>query len=223
MAANEKLIEKINSRSTEFQLLGILLQYPEKIDDVADSLEMKHFLDPQAQLIFEILLEQFQSDNQISRTKLFLKLKKDGIIKKPEETIERLTSGFNTIDELKPTIDIIKLNYQRQLLRKASEKLKDLVDNSDLNIGDYQARAQEIIFEATNENTDVEKHIFMMEEALMNSFQAYVDRKHNEADTGLRTGFISLDNLIGGFKKGHLNVIAASTSMGKTAFSINVA
>ncbi|MEJ6951713.1 replicative DNA helicase [Natronospora cellulosivora (SeqCode)] len=223
MAANEKMIEKINSRSTEFQLLGILLQYPEKIDDVADSLEMKHFLDPQAQLIFEILLEQFQQDNQISRTKLFLKLKKDGIIKKPEQIIEQLTSGFNTLDEFKPTVEILKLNYQKQLLKKAASKLKKMVDESDLSIADYQAKAQEIVFEATNENTDAEKHIFMMEEALMNSFQAYVDRKHNEADTGLRTGFISLDNLIGGFKKGHLNVIAASTSMGKTAFSINVA
>lgn len=223
MATNEKIIKNLDNRNTEFQLLGILLQYPELIDDIADSLEMKHFLDHQAQMIFEILLSQFQQDNQISRTKLFLKMKKDGIVKNPEETIERLTAGFNTTDELKPTIEIIKLNYQKQLLLKASHKLKDLVDNTDLPIGDYQAAAQEIIFEATNENTDLEKHIFIMEEALMGSFQAYIDRKNNEADTGLRTGFISMDNLIGGFKKGHLNVIAASTSMGKTAFAINVA
>lgn len=223
MAANEKLIKSLGHRNTEFQLLGILLQYPKMIDDIADSLEIKHFLDPQAQLIFEILLNQFQQNNQISRTKLFLRLKKDGIIKHSEEVIERLTSGFNTVDELKPTIEIIKLNYQKQLLIKASEKIKQLIDSDDLNISDYQARAQEIIFEATNENTDVEKHIFMMEEALMDSFQSYIDRKHNEADTGLRTGYISLDNLIGGFKKGHLNVIAASTSMGKTAFAVNIA
>src|SRR5690554_7912451 len=110
MATNEKLIQKLDNRNTEFQLLGILLQYPEKIDDIADSLEIKHFLDPQAQLIFEILINQFQENDQISRTKLFLKLKKDGIIKNPEEIIERLTSGFNTLDELKPTIEIIKLN-----------------------------------------------------------------------------------------------------------------
>jgi len=222
MAANEKLIKNIDIRNTEFQLLGILLQYPDRIDDVADTLEIKHFLDPQTQLIYEILLNQFQQNNQISRTKLFLKLKKDGIIKNAEEIIEHLTSGFNTIDELKPTIEIIKLNYQRQLLIKAAEKLSQLAVNTELNISDYQARAQEIIFEATNENTDLEKHVFMMQEALMASFHDYINRKNNEADTGLRTGFISLDNLIGGFKKGHLNIIAASTSMGKTAFAINV-
>lgn len=223
MATEKQIIEKIHNRDQEYQLLGILLQYPEKIDDVADTLEIKHFLDSQAQMIYEILLNQFQQDNQISRTKLFLKMKKDGVVKNPEETIERLTSGFNTVEELKPTMEILKLNYQKQLLMSASKKIKDLVVNTDLDIGDYQARAQEIIFEATNENTDTQKHIFLMEEALMKSFQSYIDRKNNEADTGLRTGFISLDNLIGGFKKGHLNVIAASTSMGKTAFALNIA
>ncbi|MDI3548570.1 MAG: replicative helicase [Halanaerobiales bacterium] len=223
MATEENYLKKLERNNQEFQLLGILLQYPEKIDEVADTLETKHFLDPQAQLIYEILLNQFQRDNQISRTKLFLKLKKDGVIKNPEETIERLTSGFNTVDELLPTIELIKKNYQKQLLIKAARRIEELALNTDLDIGDYQARAQELIFEATNETADLEKHIYTMEEALMKSFEAYVDRKYNQADVGLRTGFISLDNLIGGFKKGHLNVIAASTSMGKTAFAINIA
>lgn len=71
MAANEKLIDNLDIRNTEFQLLGILLQYPDRIDDVADTLEIKHFQDPQTQLIYEILLNQFQQNNQISRTKLF--------------------------------------------------------------------------------------------------------------------------------------------------------
>jgi len=223
MATEENIIHDLDNINQEFQLLGILLQFPETIDEVADALQVKHFLNPQAQLIYEMLLNQFQQDSSISRTKLFLRLKKDGIIKNPEETIERLTSGFNTLEELKPTIEIIKKNYQKQLLVKAAGKIKDLAINTDLEIGDYQARAQEIIFEATNENTDINKHIFTMEEALMESFRAYIDRKHNQADIGLRSGFISLDNLIGGFKKGHLIVLAASTSMGKTAFALNIA
>ncbi len=214
---------KENTRQQEYQLLGILLQYPEKVDEVADLLEVKHLLDPHAQLIYEMLLNQYQRDNQISRTKLFLQLKKDGVIKKPEETIEQLTSGFNTPEELKPTIDVIKKNYQQELLIKAAHKIEQLATETDLDISEYQARAQELIFEATSESTDLEKHIYKMEEALMNSFEAYLDRKHKKIDVGLRSGFISLDNLIGGFKKSHLTVLAASTSMGKTALAINIA
>lgn len=216
------ILEK-DYRQQEFQLLGILLQYPTKIDEVADLLQVKHFLDPHAQLIYEMLLNQYQRENQISRTKLFLQLQKDGVIKKPEQTIERLTSGFNTPEELKPTIDIIKKNFQQELLVKAAHKIEQLATETDLDISEYQARAQELIFEATSESTDLEKHIYKMEEALMDSFEAYLDRKHKKVDIGLRSGFISMDNLIGGFKKSHLNVIAASTSMGKTAFAINIA
>lgn len=224
MALEEKYLQEEDEiTSTEFQLLGILLQFPGKIDEVADMLEVKHFQNPQAQLIYEILLNQFQRDSQISRTKLFIKLKKDGIIKDPEEAIEKLTAGFNTIEELDPTIDLIKKRYQKDLLIRAADKIKDLAELDELDLGDYQAQAQELIFEATNETTDMDKHIFSMEEALIESFESYLERKNGEADVGLRSGFISLDNLIGGFKKGHLTVLAASTSMGKTAFAINIA
>ena len=224
MAVEESYMEeKEEIRQTEYQLLGILLQHPDKIDEVADELEVKHFQCPQPQLIFEMLLNQFQSNNQISRTKLFMQLKKEGVINNPEETINDLTSGFNTVEELKPTIDIIKKNHQRRLLVKAANKIKEITDDRELDISEYQSQAQELIFEATNESTDLEKHIYDMEEALMESFESYLDRKHNKLDVGLRSGFISLDNLIGGFQKSHLIVIAASTSMGKTAFAINIA
>lgn len=225
MATESTNSKKINKKfnKTEYQLLGILLQFPDKIDEVADLLEVKHFLDPQAQIIFDLLLKQYQQDNQISRTKLLIDLQSQNAVNEPEEIIERLTSGFNTIDELKPTIELIKKNYQRSLLKRASNKLKKLTKANDLSIDDYQAKAQEIIFQATSESNDLEKHIYNMEEVLMESFSNYMDRKHKKADVGLRSGFISLDNLIGGFKRGHLTVIAASTSMGKTAFAINIA
>ncbi len=224
MAVEEKYLNDENEITrTEFQLLGILLQFPGKIDEVADMLEVKHFQNPQASLIYEILLNQFQRDSQISKTKLFIKLKKDGVIKNPEEAINKLTSGFNTVEELMPTIDLIKKRYQKDLLVRAANKIKSLADKDELDVGDYQAQAQELIFEATNETTDMDKHIYSMEEALIDSFESYLERKNGEADIGLRSGFISLDNLIGGFKRGHLSVIAASTSMGKTAFAINIA
>jgi replicative DNA helicase len=223
MAVETQNVKDDRYNKNEYQLLGILLQYPDKIDEVADLLEVKHFLDPQAQIIFDQLLKQYQQDNQISRTKLLIDLQNQNAVDEAEQIIERLTSGFNTVDELNPTIDLIKKDYQRSLLKRASNKLKELTEANDLTIDDYQARAQEIIFQATNESNDLEKHIYNMEEVLMESFSNYMDRKHKKADVGLRTGFISLDNLIGGFKRGHLSVIAASTSMGKTAFAINIA
>ncbi|MFN2364533.1 MAG: replicative DNA helicase, partial [Halarsenatibacteraceae bacterium] len=207
----------------EFQLLGILLQYPDQIDQAADELENRHFSNPQAGLIYEELLKQFRRDGGISRTKLLLKLREGNLVNDPEEIMERLTSGYNSREELKPTIDLIKEDYQKKLLRQAANQLQELASDPDRTIDQYQSRAQEIVFKATSEASDLEKHIFSMEEALIKSYEYYIDRRNNLTDTGVQTGYMSLDRMIGGFKKGHLNVIAASTSMGKTAFAINIA
>lgn len=38
MATEEGFLKELDEYNHEFQLLGILLQYPEKIDEVADTL-----------------------------------------------------------------------------------------------------------------------------------------------------------------------------------------
>jgi len=222
-AAKKLSEEQSQEEEQEFQLLGILLQYPELINEAADVLQVRHLSHPQAQLIYEELLRQFQRDGAISRTKLLLKLREDDLIKDPDTLIEQLTSGFNTKEELKPTIELIKQKHQKYLLKEAASQLADLANNSNLSIEEYQARAQELIFSATNESGDLDKHIFSMEEALIESYDRYLRRRNDEADIGVKSGFMTLDKLLGGFKKGHLTVIAASTSMGKTAFAINIA
>jgi replicative DNA helicase len=46
--------------------------------------------------------------------------------------------------------------------------------------------------------------------------------EHGE-ECGVLTGFDSLDRSFGGFKEGHLTIVAARTSKGKTAFATNIA
>src|SRR5207302_2840296 len=41
--------------------------------------------------------------------------------------------------------------------------------------------------------------------------------------SGIKTGYIDLDNLTAGFQKNELIIIAARPSVGKTAFALNIA
>ncbi|MEC9488765.1 MAG: DnaB-like helicase C-terminal domain-containing protein [Halanaerobium sp.] len=224
MALEKEDLPRVRDMSREeFQVLGIILQHPQTLDEVADQLEPRHFQNPQAQIIFALILEQYQQEQQVSRTKLFLRLKEDNIVPNPDEVVEALTEGFTTPSELKPAIDIIREAYQKRLLIKAAHQIEQLALTSQSEQKELQARAQELIFAATMNESSLDRHTFTMEEALINAYEAYMERKNNRGDIGLPTGYISLDKLIGGFKRGHLNVIAASTSMGKTAFAINVA
>ncbi|AZR74264.1 helicase DnaB [Anoxybacter fermentans] len=207
----------------EFQILGIILQHPEKIDEIADTLRPHHFSNPRAQMIYEMLLEQYHTDSRLSRTKLYIQLKKQGIVKDPDELIRDLTSGYVALSELEPAVELVKTHYHKNLLLKAAKKIEKIIEKEDLSIDEYQARAQDLIFQATTETVNTNKHIYTMDEALLEAFEAYINRKHNQVDRGLQTGFMSLDKLIGGFKPGHLIVLAASTSMGKTTFALNIA
>lgn len=213
---------KLDIHRQEFQILGIILQHPEKMDEIADTLRPHHFSNPRAQLIYEMLLDQYQADSKLSRTKLYVQLKKDGIVNNPDELINDLTSGYIALSELEPAVTLIKAHYHKNLLLKAAQTIEKTIKEEELSVDEYQSRAQELIFQATNEAT-INKHIYTMDEALLEAFEAYINRKHNKMDAGLRTGFMTLDKLIGGFKKGHLIILAASTSMGKTTFALNIA
>lgn len=207
----------------EFQILGIILQHPEKIDDIADTLHAKHFSNPRAQMIYEMLLQQYQNDSRLSRTKLYMQLKKEGIINNPDELIKDLTSGYISLTELDPAINLVKAHYHKNVLFAAANAIQKTINTEDLSVDEYQAKAQELIYQATNEVSEINKHVYTMDEALLQAFEAYIERKHGQVDAGLRSGFMTLDKLTGGFKKGHLIVLAAGTSMGKTSFALNIA
>lgn len=50
-----------------------------------------------------------------------------------------------------------------------------------------------------------------------------IELRLNKQNVGIKTGFIDLDNFLGGFQKGDLIIVAARPGMGKTAFALNCA
>ncbi|MEN9559845.1 MAG: hypothetical protein RLZZ502_1056, partial [Pseudomonadota bacterium] len=58
---------------------------------------------------------------------------------------------------------------------------------------------------------------------LVNQVEALADRDDPTAITGISTGYHDLDRETAGFQRGDLIIIAGRPSMGKTAFSLNIA
>jgi len=88
------------------------------------------------------------------------------------------------------------------------DELLDYAEKSIFQISDKRVRA------AFTPLKDVVKDSFTMIEQLY-------ERK--EAITGVSSGFMKLDELTTGFQKGDLIIIGGRPSMGKTAFSLNIA
>ena len=59
---------------------------------------------------------------------------------------------------------------------------------------------------------------------LLNKFLEDMDAEHEgELHESVRTGFMDLDQLLGGFKRGDLNILAARTGVGKSSLLLNFA
>ncbi len=133
-----------------------------------------------------------------------------------------LLSNFDDIPvgNAKHFADIIKEQTKKRqlvtLIKQIADSLKE------------QRESNDII-------TDIESEIYRIQERKDNEvkhIKGYMTIAQNEIDAvyanggkieGVLSGFIDLDNTLSGFQKQDLIVIAARTSIGKTAFALNMA
>ena len=141
------------------------------------------------------------------------------IAKKMEYQMELLTeiAEYKTLygDFEEYLTELKKYKKKRELVKKANE-LQELA-REELEIKEYQNKAEELIFEIEEESND---RIYNLDDSLAEVYMRITGDKENNY---IKTGYPSLDAKVGGLIPGHLTVVAASTSMGKSAFAINLA
>lgn len=109
----------------------------------------------------------------------------------------------------------------RGLLRSAHDIAQTVYENN-LDPEEMVDYAEKNIFDISDKRINVS--FVTLKDLIKDSFQMIehmYDKK--ETVTGLPTGYLELDKLTTGFQKGDLIVIGGRPSMGKTAFSLNVA
>ncbi|WP_353894409.1 DnaB-like helicase C-terminal domain-containing protein [Proteinivorax hydrogeniformans] len=211
-----------NDLLAEQKVLGILLEYPEKLDEVADTLKPEFFYDKTNLLLFQKVYDQYQSTGEVTKFNLYLDIMKDDSLQNGEELYKKLTDNIPPVEELGKAVDALASLHSKRNLIKAAEEIETIVStNEKESVDSLQSMAQEVIFQATDMGGS-NKSIFNTNELLANRLEEYVKRKEGMAPRGLMTGYMSLDDLTNGFKNKHLIILAAATSTGKTAFSLNL-
>lgn len=187
--------------------------------------------------LLDDLIEECNKDyftNNICK-KLFLWIKKNynenknvSIIRAKKETDINLefviNNGIATMDY---EFVLEKLNelYIRRKIGQAGKEIFKLSKKEGLEIKDYQHKAQEIIFNNTQNNNTKDKGLYSLEDSLEKLYKKIVELQENEEGKkiqGIKTNYPQIDKKTGGLKRGHLIVVGARTSMGKTAFAINL-
>ncbi|MFN3695832.1 MAG: replicative DNA helicase [Pseudobdellovibrio sp.] len=224
---NKQISQKIPPQDieAEFSVLGGLMLDSEAFDQVADIIEIADFYTPAHQIIYKAILELHQKTQPIDliTVKNHLESKNElDQIGGPEYLLTLLDKVITSAN-IDSHAKIIK---EKSLLRKLIHTSTGIIeksfshDYSDVDwLIDY---AESEILKVGEEKSS--SGLIGSTEIVTASIKKIEELYQRKADvTGVPSGFTDLDKMTAGLHGGELIIIAARPSMGKTAFSLNVA
>ncbi|SFN32951.1 replicative DNA helicase [Formivibrio citricus] len=119
---------------------------------------------------------------------------------------------------------------EKSVMRQLASVATDIADGA-YNPNGREARdlldeAETKVFQIAEQSARGQKGFIAMP-PILKEIVARIDHLYQQEDqgdvTGIATGFIDLDRMTSGLQKGDLIIVAGRPSMGKTAFSINIA
>jgi replicative DNA helicase len=209
---------------SEKALLGSIMLKPEAMHEIIDMVKPNSFYSEKHRIIYNSMLELFEKNEPIDILSLSSKLKE----KKQFEQIgggTYLTELVNFVPSaanIKHYADIVQKKFMMRNLIDAADHISELGYEEDNDIEQTLDTAQSKIFEVTNSPT-LQKFI-AIKDTLTEAWER-LERLHRSKDEirGIKSGYKELDNLLAGFQKSDLIILAARPSMGKTSLALDIA
>ena len=225
-SSNFELPEKLPPQSIESEqsLLGCLLLDKNAVVKVADFLEPRDFYRGIHQEIYKASLDLFDKGEPMDLLTLSNRLKERGQLEEIGGN-SYLTELVNSV----PTASHV-LNYAKIVQRKRI--LRDLIDTShEIGVLGYNEtedtdllldQAEKRIFSIAQKS--LSQNFIPVKATLEDAFER-IDKlsKHEAGLRGLPTSFNVLDNILAGFQKSDLIILASRPAMGKSALALNIA
>ncbi|OHA92083.1 MAG: replicative DNA helicase [Candidatus Zambryskibacteria bacterium RIFCSPLOWO2_02_FULL_51_21] len=214
-----------HSAEAEMALLGSIMLRPDAIYEILDIVVPASFYFEKHRTIFEAMLELFGKHSPIDILSLSSRLKEKG-------ELERL-GGTSYLTELAGTVPssanvkhyaeiVMKKHMMRQLI-EASEHLSHLGFNEAGELEEILDQAEKKIFDITQHFAGSARFRDLTP-LLAEAFERFEKLSSAEHELrGVPTGFKALDDILGGFQKSDLIILAARPSVGKTALALDIA
>ncbi|HSD63759.1 MAG TPA: replicative DNA helicase [Ignavibacteriaceae bacterium] len=208
----------------EASVLGAMLIEKEAVPRAIELLTPESFYLKEHKLIFEAMISLFESGEPIDTVTLYEELKKR---EKAEEVggavyLSRLSQNISSAANIEYHAKIILekeilrglITSSHEIARAAYEGTEDAFDILD--------QAERKIFEITEMH--LKKTFTGMDRAVRDALE-YIEAIHSNTKQkfSVPTGFYELDEMLGGFQKSDLIIVAARPSMGKTALALTLA
>jgi len=208
----------------EKALLGAIILKPDVMHDISVTIWPESFFADKHSAIFKAISEIFSKGDPIDTVSIVTKLKDNN-------QLERV-GGASYVTELIETVPAAgnAMYYAEQVQAKST--LRNLIHAAD-DIAEIGYSDPETVDEALDQ---AEKKIFQATQApssqkfrpigsaLTEAWERFEHLTENPQDKrGVQSGFTALDNVLAGFQKSDLIILAARPSMGKTTFALDIA
>jgi replicative DNA helicase len=147
------------------------------------------------------------------------------------ETLERAGGEIYLAELLDSTVTAANVEYHARIVREksllrrmidAARRIAEEAYSTPEDVNSFVDRAEHLMFEISESGPRT--GFTPVKEILVDSFEAIEELYQNKRlITGVPTGFLDLDTLTSGFQPSEFVVIAARPTMGKTAFTLNIA
>jgi replicative DNA helicase len=222
MANNLKIPPQ--SLESEMAVLGALLQRPDSIYEITDTLVPASFYSSRNRLIYEAIVSLHKKGAPIDSVSVLDYLKDQGLTERSGGAAylaELMDFVPNTANIKHYCTTIQKKKIMRDLL-EASDHISGLGFDESKDLEEILDSAEKRIFEVTNLSTNA--NFILLKDVVGEAFER-LERIHATKDglRGVPTGFKALDNKLSGFQKSDLIILAARPSVGKTSLVLDMA
>lgn len=209
----------------EKALLGSIMVRPIGVHDIMDIIRPETFYAEKHGLIYKEMLDLINKGEPIDLVSMTTKLR--------ERKVLDTVGGIDYLQEIVATVPAsTNITHYADIVAKKSS-LRNLISaGDDISEMGYQEgeeievvldQAEKKVLDVTNNSGRIKKFVVARDilPETYETIQRLADNKHELR--GVPSGYKRLDDLLGGFQKSDLVILAARPSMGKTSFALDIA
>lgn len=218
-------LERIPPQSIEAEqaVLGSLLVNPESLSKVVDVIKPDFFYRKSHQIICAAIIDLFDKNEPIDIVTVAQFMKDQGKldIVGGRPYLTDLAMSVATTANVEYYAKLVNEKaLLRNLIKAGTEIVATCYDEVDADIA--VDKAERLVF-GLSEHRNMQQLVPIRE--IVNESFARIEQRYEQRDSlsGLSTGFYDLDEMTSGWNRSDLVIVAARPSMGKTAFTLNLA